>query len=55
MKVYKWAYGALSAVTTITLIVSFFVQEIRPISQIVLLVQSVGFAWICGACVGTDV
>ena len=54
MKLFKWGYGALAAVTTIVLIVSFFVQDVSPIAQIALLVQSVGFAWICGAAFGVN-
>lgn len=54
MKLLKWAYGALALVTFATLIVSFFVQDVNPIGQITLLIQSVGFGWICGFAIGGD-
>ena len=54
MKIYKWAYGILSAVSTITLIVSFFIPEAQPLTQIAFLIQAVGFGWVCGFAVSTD-
>ena len=54
MKKFKWIYGILAAVTTITLLGSFFAHDVNPINQVILLVQSVGFSWICGAYSGAD-
>ena len=54
MKLFKWGYGTLAIVATIVLIVSFFIQHIKPLTQITLLIQSVGFGWICGFAIGTD-
>jgi hypothetical protein len=54
MKLFKWGYGALALVAAIALIASFFIQDVTPITQITLLIQSVGFGWICGAAIGTD-
>lgn len=54
MKLFKWAYGALAFVAAAALVASFFVQDVKPITQITLLIQSVGFAWICGAAVGAE-
>ena len=54
MKLFKWAYGALAIVATIFLIVSFFVPGTTPLTQITLLIQAVGYGWICGFAIGTD-
>ena len=54
MKLFKWAYGALALVAVIFLIISFFMQDTTPITQITLLIQSVGFGWICGLATGLD-
>lgn len=54
MKLFKWAFGALAITTTIVLIVSFFVPGIQPLTQISLLIQSVGYGWICGFAIGAD-
>jgi hypothetical protein len=54
MKLLKWGYGTLALVAAITLIASFFMQDVEPIAQIALLIQSVGFGWICGLAIGTD-
>lgn len=54
MKLFKWAYGILAIVTTICLVVSFFVPSVNPFTQISLLIQAVGFGWICGCATGID-
>ena len=54
MKLLKWAYGALAIVAATCLAISFFMQDINPITQISLLLQSVGFGWICGFAIGSD-
>lgn len=54
MKLFKWAYGALSIAAAIVLIVSFFVPGAKPLTQITLLIQAVGFGWICGFSIGSD-
>ena len=53
MKLFKWAYGSLAIAATICLIVSFFVDA-KPITQIALLIESVGFSLICGLAIGAD-
>ncbi len=53
-KLFKWAYGALAIISAVTLVVTFFVQDVNPIGQVTLLVQSVGFGWICGCYFGSD-
>lgn len=55
MKLFKWAFGALSLVAATVLTITFFMQDINPISQITLLIQSVGFGWLCGFATGGDV
>lgn len=55
MKLFKWAYGALAIAAAIVLIVSFCVPGTKPLTQITLLIQAVGFGWICGFAIGTDV
>lgn len=55
MKLFKWGYGALALVATIVLIISFFMQDVKPLTQISLLIQSVGFWWICGFAIGADI
>lgn len=55
MTLLKWGYGALSIIATIFLIVSFFIPDTTPITQITLLLQAVGFGWVCGFAMGTDV
>jgi hypothetical protein len=55
MTVYKWGYCALSIISAICLIVSFFIPDTTPITQISLLLQSVGFGWVCGYAMGADV
>ena len=52
-KFFKWAYGALAIIAATCLIISFFVDT-SPIGQITLLLQSVGFGWICGFAMGAD-
>jgi hypothetical protein len=54
MKRFKWSYGALSVLAAATLLISFFIHDVNPIGQITLLIQSVGFAWICGAAFSAD-
>lgn len=54
MKLFKWGYGTLALVTTIVLIISFFIQDVNPLTQISLLIQSVGFGWLCGFAIGAD-
>lgn len=54
MKLFKWVYGILSAAATTTLIVALFSQEVNIVYKIILLAQSVCFAWICGAYSGAD-
>jgi hypothetical protein len=54
MKLFKWAYGALSIISTIALIASLFIPDINPLIQITLVLQSVGFGWICGVSVGGE-
>lgn len=54
MKLFKWGYGALAIAATIVLIVSFFIQDVKPLTQITLLIQSVGFGWLCGFAIGAD-
>ena len=54
MKLFKWAYGALTLITSIVLAVSFFMPDINPITQITLLIQSVGFGFVCGLAIGSD-
>ena len=54
MKLLKWGYGALSIVAAVTLAISFFVQDVNPIAQITLLLQSVGFGWLCGFAIGAE-
>lgn len=54
MKTFKWAYCALAIASAVTLAVSFFVQDVSPIGQVALLVQSVGFGWTCGCYFGSD-
>lgn len=53
MKLFKWAYGALAIVSATCLVISFF-QDVNPITQITLLIQSVGFGWVCGFAIGGD-
>ena len=53
MKIFKWAYGALALVASVCLVVSFF-TDVNQITQITLLIQSVGFGWICGFAIGGD-
>lgn len=54
MKLLKWGYGALALVAAIVLIASFFIQDVKPLTQITLLIQSVGFGWLCGFAIGAD-
>ena len=54
MKLFKWAYGALALVAASCLVISFFMQDVKPLTQITLLIQSVGFGWICGFAIGSD-
>lgn len=54
MKRFKWSYGILSALSAATLLISFFMNDVNPIGQITLLIQSVGFAWISGAAFSAD-
>ena len=54
MKLFKWTYGALALIATVFLIISFFMPDVKPLTQITLLIESVGFAWICGAYVSAD-
>ena len=53
MKLFKWAYGAIALAAATCLVISFF-QDVNPITQIALLIQSVGFGWICGFAIGGD-
>ena len=55
MTVFKWVYGALSIISAICLIVSFFIPGTTPITQITFVLQSVGFGWVCGYAMGADV
>ena len=55
MTLFKWAYGALALIAAVVLAVSFFMQDVKPITKITLLIQSVGFGWVCGAYVCADV
>ena len=50
----KWAYGALAIAAAIVLIVSFCVPGTKPLPQITLLIQAVGFGFISGLATGTD-
>ena len=54
MKLFKWGYGAFAIAAATCLAISFFVQEVNPTTQITLLLQSVGFGWICGFAIGSD-
>ena len=54
MKLFKWAYGVLALIASSVLIASFFLLGINPITQITLLIQSIGFGWICGFATGGD-
>ena len=53
MRWAKWVYGVLSIIATVCLIVSFF-QEVKAMTQISLLIQAVGFAFVSGFGVGSD-
>ena len=55
MKLFEWAYGALALITTVFLIISFFMPDVNPLTQISLLIQSVGFGWTCGFAIGGGV
>ena len=50
----KWAYGALAIAAATALIVSFFVPGTKPLTQITLLIQAVGFGFISGLAIGSD-
>lgn len=54
MKLFKYAYGALSIIATIVLLVSFFLPDVTPVTQITLTLQAVGFGFICGMGTGAD-
>ena len=54
MKLFKWGYGALSIAATICLIVSLFLPDVKPITQLTFVLQSVGFGWLCGFAIGAD-
>ena len=54
MKKFKWAYGALAVIASSVLIASFFMADVKPIAQLTLLVQSLGFGFISGMCVGAE-
>ena len=47
VKFVKWAYLVLAIITMIALGVSFFV-ECEPLTQVLLLIQSVGYGFISG-------
>ena len=51
---FKWAYGALAIAAATALIVSFFIPDAKPLTQITLLIQSVGFGFISGMAIGAD-
>lgn len=48
VKFVKWAYLVLAIITMIALGVTFFV-ECKPITQVSLLILSVGYSFISGA------
>ena len=54
MKLFKWAYAAIALVATTVLTISFFMQDVSPINQITLLIQSVGFGFVCGLVIGSE-
>lgn len=54
MTLLKWGYGALALTASICLVVSFFAQEVNPVTQITLLLQSVGYGFVCGLAIGSD-
>lgn len=54
MKKLIWIYGALALVAAIFLSASFFMQDVRPLTQIALLIQSVGYGWVCGLGIGSN-
>ncbi len=54
MRFFKWFYGLLAIVTTITLTASFFTPDINHAVQIFLLLQTVAWGWICGFAIGRD-
>ena len=54
MKPLKICYGALAIVAATVLAVSLFMQDVKPLTQLSLLIQSVGFGWMCGFTIGAD-
>lgn len=54
MKFFKWAYGVFALTGVFFLTISFFMQDVKPLTQISLLIQSVGYGWICGFAIGED-
>lgn len=54
MKLFKYAYGALSIFATIFLIASFFLSDVTPVTQLTLTLQAVGFGFVCGMGTGAD-
>ena len=54
MKLFKWGFAALSLAATICLAISFFMQDVKPITQITLLIQSVGYCFISAFAIGAE-
>lgn len=54
MKIFKWGFGVLALVGAVVLAITFFMQDISPVNQIGLLMQSVGFGWLSGFATGED-
>lgn len=54
MRLLKWCYCALAVTSATVLAISFFMQDIDPVAQITLLIQSIGFMWAFGVAVGAD-
>lgn len=56
MKLFiKIAYSILAVVTAITLSISFFMKDANPISQLSLLIEAIGFGWVSGMMIGSDI
>ena len=54
MKFIKYIFGALSLVASVALISSFFMTDIKPITQITFVIQSVGYGFVSGFGFGAD-
>ena len=52
MKLLGWTYFALALIAAVPLGVSFFVNDVNPISQLALLIQGVGYGFVSGLALG---